>query len=540
VVSATSSHAVPEAHVQRHGLLSWVWLIPVVAAGLVAYLAYTTYSHHGPVVTLTFETAEGLQANQTQVKHRAVPLGTVDDIGLSKDLRHVIVHVRMNSSAEPMLTDHARFWVVRPRLTARSFTGLETLVSGAFIEVDPGPLGGKKQLEFEGLAEPPGRQSDEPGQVFALTASRLGSLSVGAPVYNRDVEVGELLSYDLASDPEKVHLRVFVRAPFDRLVHDQTRFWNVSGVSVVMGPEGLHAELESLQSVLNGGIAFETSPANEKDPPAKENATFVLYRDKGGADNAAYRENLAYVTYFDSSIQGLGRGAPVLLYGVQVGSVTDVRLAFDAETRRARARVAFCLQPERVVDPKEPGSAAVADGLRRAFGESSLSAQLESSSLLTGTKDVALTEAPGRPAGELPREGDAIVVPGQGAGMEAITASLSDAATKVDRIPFEQIGQNMNSALERIQHLATQIDVNATPALQQLPPILDGVSKAVANANGALGAGGYGKNSEFEHGMKRVMDQVGDAARSLRALADYLDRHPEALLRGRAVSAGEP
>jgi paraquat-inducible protein B len=522
------------ARVKRHGLFSWVWLIPVVAAGLVVYLAYSTVSHNGPEVTLTLSTAEGLVVDQTQVKHRAVPLGTVEGIRLADDMRRVVVKLRMRGEARSVLTDHARFWVVRPRLTAGSFTGLETLVSGAYIEVDPGAPGGKKQRHFEGLEDPPGHESDEPGTVYALRAGRLGSLTAGAPVYNRDVEVGELLSYDLSSEPGKVSMRVFVREPFDKLVHQQTRFWNVSGLSVAMGPEGLHVELESIQALISGGIAFETSPANQHDPPAPENATFTLYGSKDRADDARYRESVPFVTYFDTSIAGLKRGSPVQLDGVQVGMVGDVRLSFDAQTHKPLARVAFTVQPERLVNPSDPGTAALGDTLRQALAEPGLRAQLESSSFLTGTKDVALYDARDAKAGPLAREGDATVVPGEGAGMDAMAASLSDVANKMEKIPFEAIGRNVNAALTTVQHLAMEIDTNATPALQQLPGVLDGVSRAVQNVNGALGADGYGENSEFQHGIKRAMSQVSDAARSFRALADYLDRHPEALLRGRS------
>lgn len=520
-----------QARVRRHGWFSWIWLIPIGAIGLVLYLAISTYSKRGPLVTLTLATAEGVQVNQTQVKHKAVPLGTVEDVRLSDDMTHVTAHLRMNQEAEPILTDHARFWVVRPRLTAGSLTGLETIVSGAYIEVDPGPPGGKSQRQFEALADPPGRRSDEPGHVYALRAGRLGSLSVGARLYNRDVEVGEVLSYELRSDPDHVALRVFVRDPFDRLVHEHTRFWNVSGVAIAMSPTGLHVELESLQSVFSGGIAFETAGPSAGEPPAPEDAQFVLYPDKDRADDDAFAESLPYVTYLDTSIQGLNPGSPVQLYGVQVGSVTDVRLAYDEGKRRPLARVAFKLQPDRIGG--DPG----AESLRRALADMPLRAQLESSSFITGTKDIALYPVPGARPANVPHEGDAVVVPGEGGGVEALTASLSDVANRLDRVPFEQIGQNMNGALASLQHLATQIDTQATPALQQLPAIFDGVSKAVQNANGALSAGGYGQNSEFEHGMKRVMNQVSEAARSFRALADYLDRHPEALIRGRSGAA---
>src|SRR5580692_1039245 len=199
------------AKLKPHARFSPVWLIPIVAAALVVYVGYSAIANRGRSVTLTLLTADGLTVDQTQVKHKAVTVGTVESIKLSKDMKSAVVGIRMAADTDAMLTDHARFWVVRPRLSAGSLTGIETLVSGAYIEVDPGEPGGKKERHFIALPEPPGRQSDEPGQVYVLKAKRLGSLSTGSPVYYRDVEVGEVLSHDLGDGLGPVTLRVFVR-----------------------------------------------------------------------------------------------------------------------------------------------------------------------------------------------------------------------------------------------------------------------------------------------------------------------------------------
>jgi paraquat-inducible protein B len=528
-----------EAKVKPHGRLSPVWLIPIVAAGLVAYLGYSSFENRGPTVTLVLATAEGLTVDETRVEHKSVPLGTVEGITLAPDMKSVIVKVRMVGGTKAMLTDHARFWVVRPRLSAGSLTGIETLVSGAYIEVDPGEPGGKKQQEFTALAQPPGRESDEPGRVFVLKAKRLGTLSAGAPLYYRDVEVGEVLGYELGDGLGPVTLRIFVREPFDRFVHPQTRFWNASGLSVTMGAEGMHLELESIQTLLSGGIAFETPRASERDSPAEESTTFELYEDKATADAAFYRENIPYVSYFQTSVQGLSRGSPVQLSGVQVGSVSDVQLVYDPDQHGMIARVAFDLQPERILAKNGQKSATVPSEVRRAFSEPGMRVVLESSSLLTGAKDLSIIYAKGHVTGDLPHEGDAIVLPSQGGGIDGLTASLADVATKVDKIPFEQIGTNANAALLSIRRLATEIDSNAAPALLRLPEIEQDVSEAAKNASLSLGSAGYGQNSEFQHSIDRLMSQINDAARSFRVLADYLDRHPEALIRGRATQGGE-
>ncbi len=523
-----------KAKVKPHGRVSPIWLVPLVAAILVIYLAYSSVTSHGSRVTLLLDTADGLTVDQTQVKHKAVTVGMVESIRLADDMKGVVVQVRMTGGTDAMLTDHARFWVVRPRLSAGSLTGIETLVSGAYIEVDPGEPGGRKQTEFKALAQPPGRQSDEPGQIYVLQAKRLGSLSTGSPVYYRDVEVGEVLSYDLGSGLGPVALRVFVRDPYDKLVRARTRFWNASGLSVAMGPEGLRVEVESIQTLLSGGIAFETPAETASDPAANESSRFELYADKAAADNAFYRENIPYVTYFRTSVQGLARGSPVQISGVQVGSVTDVKLVYDPANRGMIARVAFDLQPERVLTKGVANDATVSADVRKAFSDRTMRVTLESSNFVTGAKDLAIDYTKDKVTSDLPKEDDAYVLPSQGAGIETMTASLADVATKLDKIPFEQIGDHANAMLASMQHLITVVDTDAAPALAQLPGIADQMSLFAKNANGTLGANGYGPNSDFQHNMERLMREVNDAARSFRVLADYLDRHPEALIRGRA------
>jgi paraquat-inducible protein B len=522
------------ARVIRHGRFSPVWLIPIVAAALVLYLGYAAVADRGPIVTLVMATAEGLTVDQTEVKHKAVTVGTVTGIKLSPDAKTVLVQVRMVGGAEAMYTDTARFWVVRPRLSAGSLTGIETLVSGAYLEVDPGAPGGKKQLQFVALRQPPGRQSDEPGQVYVLEARHLGSLGTGSPVYYRDVEVGQVLSYELGAGLGPVTLRVFVREPFDKFVRAETQFWNASGISLTVGADGMRVVLQSLQTLLSGGIAFETPSSSGESAASPEGASFKLYDEKTAADDAFYQQRIPYVTYFRSPVQGLSSGSPVLISGVRVGSVSDVRLVYDPDARAMVARVAFDLQPQRILSKNAAEQARATVDVVKAFSRSTMRVTLESSNLLTGTRDLSIEYA----IGEAPldaREGEARVLPSEAGGIDKLTASLADVASKVDKIPFAKIGDDTTATLASIQRLVDKIDATATPALEQLPGVMAQVSDAARSANGVLGASGYGQDSEFQHDLARMMREMGDTARSFRSLSDYLDRHPEALLRGRAT-----
>ncbi len=558
----SNDQRVPEAVIRRRRRFSLIWLIPIVAGAIAVYLVITTLADRGPLITIAFSTGSGITAQQTQVTHKAVSLGMVEDVKLTDDMKRVLVHVRMNRQGAQLLTENARFWVVRPRLSTGNISGLETLVSGAYIEVDPGAPGGAPKREFTGLEEPPGKRSDEPGQSYVLRASRLGSLGPGAPVFYRDVTVGEVLSYDLGNGLGPVTINVFVRKPFDQFVHQNTHFWNASGLSVSLGSSGVHVELESLQALLSGGVAFETPHIRSVTPVSPPNATFQLFDDKGQADSAGYTKKIPFVSYFNSSVGGLGRGSAVEVFGIQIGTVTDVKLMLDSAHGQMRARVSYELQPERVFSDTEVSSEAQPQTVTRALVRQGMRAVLESSNFITGQKDISLQYIPSAPEADVTQEGDALVMPSQGGGLDNITSSLSDIATKLDRIPFDEIGRNLNETLASVnrtvsgpdvknalqklsetltdvQHLVRHADQGLTPVLQRLPKISADLQEAVARANAALGEGGYGGNSDFQRGVSRVLDQVNDAARSIRLLVDFLDRHPEALIRGRTGTAGE-
>jgi paraquat-inducible protein B len=544
------------AVVRRRRRFSLIWLIPIVCLSVAVYLVFETLLNRGPLITITFKTGNGVVPQQTQVTHKAVPLGMVEDMRLSDDLQRVLIHVRMNRQGEKILTNHARFWVVRPRLSTGNISGLETLVSGAYIEVDPGAPGGEEELNFTGLEEPPGVRSDEPGRTYVLHAGRLGSLGPGAPVFYRDVSVGEVLGYDLGNGLDPVTINIFVRDPYDKFVHEDTHFWNASGISASLGPQGVHLELESLQAILSGGIAFETPHTHTSAPISPADRLFTLYKDKGEADDAGYTQLVPFVSYFTSSVSGLGRGSAVNVFGIQVGAVTDVKLLLDSKTNSMVARVSYDLQPQRVFSSGTINSLSNPQAVTQSLVRQGMRAVLESSNFITGQKDVSLQYVPNAPEASVTQEGDTLVMPSQGGGLDNITTSLSDIATKLDRIPFDEIGKNLNltlrsisqtvsgpdvkNALQKlsetltdIQHLVRNADHGLTPVLQRLPKMSQDLQQTLAHANAALGEGGYGSNSDFARGIARVLDQVNDAARSIRMLADFLDRHPEALVRGR-------
>ena len=546
----------PEAH-SRPTRFSLIWLIPIVVLAIGAYLAWQTISRQGPEITLEFDSADGLTSGQTQVKHKAVALGTVQGIELSHDLQHVDVRVQMSSQSAPLLTSHAKFWVVRPRLSGTSVTGLETLVSGAFIGIDPGAPGGTPETKFKGLDSPPGVRSDEPGTTYTLTTKSLGSISQGSPVFFRDVMVGEVLGYHMPADGRgSIPLQVFVKAPYDQFLRRDTRFWDVSGVSINFAGGNLHFQIESLQALISGGVAFGL-PADRRDldaPKPAANEVFDLYPDKDAADNAAYHERFHLVTYMRSSVQGLDVGSPVFMLGLQVGNVSAIKLMLDRAVGDAKVRVEMEVQPERVL-PEHDVSLPVLTPEVQAMVDKGLRAEVATFSYITGASMISLTYVPKARPIPVVAEGNALVIPNEAGGFSGIMDGLSTVSDKLSALPIEQIGDNLNnllahadatvagpeikqslielnSTLASINQLTNHANHDLTPVLQRLPAIADNLQQALRNANTALAS--YGGNSDFHNNLQQTLGQLNETARSIRALVEYLNRHPSSLIFGRS------
>jgi paraquat-inducible protein B len=555
------------AHAVTHRArrLSIIWLIPLVAVAIGAWLAWDTLSKQGPTIRVSFDTAEGLQPDQSQLKFKDIVFGTVKRIDLSPDHNHVVVTIQTTRQAEPLLTKKTQFWVVKPRLFAGSVSGLETLLSGSYIGMLPGTKPGELQKKFVGREDPPILDEHVPGRIFLLKAERLGSISLGSPVFFRDLSVGEVLGWDIADMAQYVTIHAFVRAPYSDYVHDDSRFWNASGLSIQLAGAGIKVQVESLKALILGGIAFETPGwASHADLMSDENHVFPLFADRQAAENASYTRKIPMVSYFPGSVSGLAAGSDVTMHGLVIGHVTDVRLAFDPVKDKVSAPVRYEVEPERVVGvgvrvfntPEQAVDALIKRGLR---------ASLQSGNLITGSQHVALEFVPDAPPAKLRMEGMNFVLPTtSGGGFAGLQEAANALLDKVNTLPFDEIGQNLNGILKSVNDLASgpeakealsqlaatvasaarvmkNVDSGTAPALKQLPEMANHLQSTVSNANKLLVSldSGYGNNTKFNRDLERLMVQLNDAVTSIRSLADLLARHPEALIKGRPAGGTE-
>ena len=552
MTNLAEQRTLPHAATHRSRRVSIIWIVPAVAVAIGAWLAWDTLSKEGPTIKVSFDSGEGLQAGQSQLKYKDIVFGTVKSLELAPDRAHVVVTIATTHEAKPLLTEGTLFWVVKPRFFAGNISGIETLLSGSYVGMLPAANPGKSQHEFVGREDPPVLGTYVPGRTFLLKSKRIGSVSVGSPIFFRDLNVGEVLGWDIADMAEYVTIHAFVRAPYDGYVHDQTRFWNASGLSIKLGGAGIDVQMESLKALLLGGIAFETPVADIHTVETAADHVFPLFADHEMANAASYTRKIPAISYFPGSVSGLAPGASVTVHGLKVGEVTEVRLSYDAAKDEILAPVRYEIEPERVVGVGKRVFNTDAESVQ-ALLKQGLRASLQSANLITGQQNVALDFVTDAPEAEVTMDGPDFVVPAtEGAGFSGLTASATELLNKVNQMPFEQIGKDLEGILKSVNDVArgpqmkkavtdlAGMIASAQGMIQrldtkQLPELVSGLEKTLTSANKLVLSldSGYGDNTKFNRDMERLLVQANDALRSIRALSDLLARHPEALIKGR-------
>jgi paraquat-inducible protein B len=542
--STTEVDEVPEVEVAARRGISIVWLIPLIAGAIAIWLGYTTLQQKGPTVTITFANAEGLEAGKTKVKYKDVDVGLVEHVAISEDLSRIVVTASMVKGTERSLSEGTRFWIVRPRIGAAGVSGLGTLLSGAYVAVDPGP--GKQTTSFTGLEEPPPINSDVAGRRYRLRATRLGSVSRGSPVYYHDIQVGQVLNYELADDQKSLDIDVFVAAPHDRLVRDSSRFWNASGFEISLGAGGVDVSVESLQSLLAGGIAFDTPTLDRPGEPAAAGTSFPLFDSYRAVTESRYTEKILYEVYFDGSVRGLRAGAPVEFRGMRIGSVADLKLEIDPRQDTVRIPVTLGIEPERIT---MIGGMLNAEpyAMMRSLVQRGLRAQLKSANLLTGDLLVDLDFHPESPPAKLVEGGTYPVIPSVPTQLEVLTASITGVLSKLAALPLPELAADLRTTVQNVNGLVAAPDTKNTVAAlrdsathlqallgtldQQLGPLLKRANSTLATTDTLVGP-----DSQLRYDTADLLRELTGAARSIRVFADYLQRHPDALLRGKAAA----
>jgi paraquat-inducible protein B len=483
---------VPDAEIRERSRISLVWLIPIVAAVIGAWLAYKALSEKGPTITIEFKSAAGLQAGKTKVKYKEVEVGQVESIEIAEDLSHVVVTAELVKGSERVLREDTRFWVVRPRVSGGQVSGLGTLFSGAYIGMDP-VTEGPRERHFTGLEVPPVVTAGRPGRLFWLRGSSLGGLDVGSPVHFRQIR-------------------------------NTTRFWNESGIDVSMSAKGVSVDTTSVVSMLIGGISFDTPGSLEAAAEVSEDHVFPLYRNLQDATEQKYTLKRRYLLYFDQSVRGLIPGSPVELRGIHVGEVVDVKLVMDRDAADFRIPVLIEIEPQRAGLVQETGEMAPRERVKL-FVERGFRARLRTANLITGQLAVELDFFPDAPPVEPDFSGPYPQIPTIPTPLQEITSGLARLMDRAQEMPLEEIGKELRALLVELRELSARLNREVTPALVAS---MENAERTLASAESLVRPG-----SPVRQDLQRMLRELTEAARALRLLADQLERHPESLIRGK-------
>ncbi|HTD02618.1 intermembrane transport protein PqiB [Undibacterium sp.] len=527
--------SLPEPKLSRkHDWLpSLIWLIPIVAALVGLTLVVKTLAERGPSITISFRTADGLEAGKTKVKFKDVDIGLVQAITLSQDHSHVLVKVQLSKEAESFTAADTRFWVVRPRVAASGVSGLSTLLSGAYIGVDGGTAEERKS-EFLGLEVQPIVRQNAAGKQYMLHATDIGSLDIGSPVYFRRIKVGQLAAFDLDEDGKGVTLRIFIDAPYDKLVGVNTRFWHASGFDIQVNASGFKLRTQALATVVLGGIAFQ-SPDDNLGMAAKANTTFDLATDEESALKTPDGRSEIVVMHFNQSLRGLAPGSTVDFRGVVLGEVKSIGIEYDAKRREFNMPVVMQIYPLRLgrkYAEEELHSTFTAKQQLQYMVNRGLRAQLRTGSLLTGQLYIALDFFPKATPVTIDTSTTPIEIPTIPNGMDEIQSQIAEIAKKLSKVPFDDIAgdlrktiNTLNRTLLSAEQLTKSLNNDVAP---EITAALKDVRVTLGNANRTLS-----DNAPLQQDIRQTLQELTRTAVSMRVLTDYLERHPEAVIRGR-------
>lgn len=532
-----------QAAVRRSRWPGWIWAVPLAAVGILIWLGVRFFFTHGATVTVAFDRAPGVSAQATRVNFRGVDVGGVSAVRLSQDGQKVIVTLALDRSMERYLRSGTRFWLQGVSLEDPSTLG--AVLSGPTVEMQPGP--GAPQRSFIGLSRAPAFTEPVQGTRFILVAEQHGSAQQGAGVYYLGLEVGKVLDVQMVP-PHQFRLEVLVRAPYDQLVHVGSRFWDAGALELSL-TSGVKVQLLSASALLKGAVAFDTPGPAAELPRARAEEEFPLYSSEESAELAPAGPSARYRVLFPEAVGELRVGAPVKLRDFTVGQVREVDFELDAQTGALRTPVTIELDARRLHIPSGAGAGGndwtgtLNEAMARLV-RAGLRARLSQSPELVGSYYVALDFVPHAALATLDTNSTPPEIPAaEGGGLAAFTTALG-------QLPLQEIGSNMrditaqvrtlvaspqlHDSLRRLDDTLSSVDSMVKAAAPQVKPLIASLRQAAEQLQGVAAAAKQTLGGQEEQGgLDEAVQEMTRTARSVRVLADYLERHPEALLEGK-------
>lgn len=516
---------------------STVWLVPVVALLIGLWMTYSHYAGQGPIIEITFQSGEGIQAGTTKVRRKNVEIGEVLDLRLSEDAEEVVLSIRIYNHAEHLLREDSQFWVVRPRIGAGGISGLSTLLSGAYIALSPGS---EEDLadSFVGLETPPVTPLGTPGLHVTLNSASNQALREGDPVLFQGIEVGTIEYAYFDNQKRRSYYNAFIAAPYDELVTDNTRFWFNSGLSVDLSADGIRFDIASLSAVLAGGVAFDVPEGLPLGEQITDRAYFTIYPRESASREIIYENALSFVILFEDSIRGLRPGAPVEYRGVKVGEVVRTDIDYheigNLLELDSRIPVMIDLVPARFGFSDDYAVLDEVDERVNELIEDGLTAGLAMGNLLTGQKYIEL-QYHANGSGEILSFAGYTVIPSIDGQLDQLLANASNAMVTINQLPLEQLVGNANVAFDEMAATLAELrksaidldEILSDPASRELIGTLNAALTSFQQLAMDF-AEGSATNLELQQSLQslaRTLNELEPVLRNLR-------RNPNSLIFG--------
>lgn len=527
----------PEAKIVKTRRISLVWLFPILALGLGIWMIAMKELQKGPVITIEFNDSGGIVAEKTKVKARSVVIGSVINVELSPDFRKVIVKARIDKPYADLLTDDASFWIVKPRFGSGGISGVETILSGSYVELAPGKSD-KHTLSFLGLESPPITE-DGSGIHVILESENAHALNVGDPVLYRGFSVGKIQNASFAPERQRFQYTVFIQDTFTSLINSSTRFWNTAALDIKMDSQGISFKIASVDSLFNGGISFDTLDRDDEGQPVEEGAHFRLFDSYEKMILQPYQYAARYILLFDCSVRGLSVGSPVEYRGICIGTVEGISMDYHEEERFIAGKKVSIPVLIRI-DPGRFPYGDSEEGLERMMKniesrvEMGLRASLSTGNLLTGGLFVNFDYYEDMPANPDPEtlSGYPVfpTVPSGAAEIENRVLSILD---KMDQLPLESAVNEMDESFREFKTLLISLQDILTelgPALsrERIGAILDTVERAIAEFETTMT--GMNSRSPLYRQLNETLEEISKAAERIEALGNHLSTKPNALI----------
>jgi paraquat-inducible protein B len=524
------------AKVSKQARLSPIWIVPIVALLIGLWLIYDNYTKAGKQITLSLTNAEGIEAGKTKIKVHSVDIGLVEQVTLSEDLTHIEVLARITPKAQPMLVQDTQLWVVKPRIGLEGISGLNTVISGAYIQLQPG----KSQEEsdqFTVLDQAPISLNGAQGVHVNLIGKVGNSLRVGDPVSYQGLRVGRVVSATFDPKQRQMQHELFVEHPYDVLVTENTRFWTTVGIDVKLDSEGFKANIPTVESLIAGGVSFGHVDDRPMGQPVRSEATFELFANEDAARQQTYDQYLEYVLLVDDTVRGLSKGAPVEFRGLRVGTVINVPWKFNSPERKKDFRYAIPvlihLEPGRLADngkaDLEEWKSRIAQMLQRG-----LHATLKSGNLITGSVFVDLNmDQHAHKTYKRERFEGLPVMPTTATNLAQIEQKLSDLLDKLNGLKVEPVLSGLDKNLQQsektmqeIRALSQQVNqLLSQPDLQQMPANINQTMQELRTT-----LKGLSPESPAYQELTTTLQRLDKALRDIQPLARTLNEQPNAIL----------